>query len=98
LSDHTVLCTARGGGKAVGSNAPGAFLVLFIFLSLSLRKNKKVMSLKFSNLADKYKQRMKIIALVTKPRLITKCQISRCELFITKKRTDLTEEMTSLPV
>ena len=27
LSDCYVICTPRGGGKMVGSNAPGAFLV-----------------------------------------------------------------------
>ena len=29
LSNRTVFCTARGGGKTAGSNAPGAFLVFF---------------------------------------------------------------------
>ena len=27
LSDRPVFCTARGGGKTAGSNAPGAFLL-----------------------------------------------------------------------
>ena len=27
LSDRIVFCTARGGGKTAGSNAPGAFLI-----------------------------------------------------------------------
>ena len=32
MSDRTVFCTARGRGKTAGSNAPGAFLVLFVLV------------------------------------------------------------------
>ena len=36
LSDHNVFCTLRGRGKTVGSNAPGAFLVIHGFFWYTL--------------------------------------------------------------
>ena len=36
LTDHSVFCTLREGGKTVGSNAPGAFLVSFNITSFAL--------------------------------------------------------------
>ena len=33
VCDRTVFCTARGGGKTAGCNAPGAFLVIFMVVT-----------------------------------------------------------------